>query len=222
MMGIQPFAELIRRDAAPESRTLSAAEKILEAAKRAARLTTQLLRYTQPAEPAMDTIDLGHWVNEFRDEAQNLLWDRALAVSAEPSLLVRADSMQLQQIIANLVLNARDATTPGDVVTLGVARAHDIPFVAKSLANGTGFVTLFVQDSGKRDRAVGHGSYFRADVHDQAERHRSGVGGRTTDRDPARGKDPRGHDAGRRIDVPHRASARGVMIAACPHPPRGV
>jgi PAS domain S-box-containing protein len=149
LMGIQPFAELIRRDAAPESRTSRAAEKILGAAKRAARLTTQLLRYTQPAEPAMDTIDLGHWVNEFRDEAQNLLWDRTLAVSTEPSLLVRADSMQLQQIIANLVLNARDATIPGDVVTLGVARAHDIPFVAKKLANGTGFVTLFVQDSGK-------------------------------------------------------------------------
>jgi PAS domain S-box-containing protein len=148
LAGTQPYAELIAKRAGTDKRIANAAQKILEGTKRAARLTTQILHYTNPAEPSLEICDLAAWLRMFEDEARHLVRDRTLIVEAGERFDIRADSFQLQQIAANLLVNARDATGVGGVICIGAAPATRYPFITSSLPEAEGFVTLYVEDNG--------------------------------------------------------------------------
>jgi signal transduction histidine kinase len=149
LMGTQPFAEVIRKRAAGDEQVRTAAERILEHTRRGARLTTQILRYTNPAEPLFETLDLGAWLRSFDDEWKNLVQDRSLHVDTGEPLLVRADPMQLHQIVTNLLVNARDATPAGGVIRIGAARAAGFPVITNTIPDAERFATLYVRDDGR-------------------------------------------------------------------------
>lgn len=148
LMGIQPFAEAIRKRAAADKQVRAAAERILEYTKRGARLTTQILRYTNPAEPRFETFDLGAWVRSFDDEWKNVVQDRSLRIDTGEPLVVRADPMQLHQIVTNLLVNARDATPAGRAIRIGAARATSYPVITRTVPDAERFATLYVRDNG--------------------------------------------------------------------------
>ncbi|HEY6139339.1 MAG TPA: hypothetical protein VI670_16375, partial [Thermoanaerobaculia bacterium] len=64
------------------------------------------------ALPSFETLDVGAWVRELADETKHLAEHRSVVIDAGQSPEVRADPRQLQQIVANLAVNARDATSP--------------------------------------------------------------------------------------------------------------
>lgn len=148
LMSMQPFAELIRRHTQTNEKLTTPVDRIFGAVKQGKRLTEQILRFTNPAEPVMERIDLGQWLRDFSDEAKNLLQNRPLAIEVPQSLIVRADAMQLQQIMNNLVANARDASSHQSPVTIGVAHASDFPFLMQRLPDARSFITLYVRDAG--------------------------------------------------------------------------
>ena len=148
LMATQPFAETILKRAGNDRQIAHAAEKIIEGSKRGARLTTQILRYSSPAAPRFETLDVGAWVRELGDETKHLARHRSVVIDAEESLMVRADPHQLQQIVANLVVNARDATSPGGEIRINVAPATASAFVADAVPEASRFVTLSVCDNG--------------------------------------------------------------------------
>jgi PAS domain S-box-containing protein len=148
LMGIQPFADVIRNRAAADEQVRAAAERILEHTRRGARLTTQILRYTNPAEPLFETLDLGAWVRSFDDEWKNLVQDRSLRVDTGEPLVVRADPTQLHQIITNLLVNARDATPAGGAIRIGAAHATSYPVITRTIPDAERFATLYVRDDG--------------------------------------------------------------------------
>ncbi|HKO59020.1 MAG TPA: PAS domain S-box protein [Thermoanaerobaculia bacterium] len=126
LMGISPFVELLRRpDQSPERR-LDCLDHIGKSVKRGKRITEEILRFTNPAEPVLDAVDVMSWSDAFALDARSILGVRhTLAVHVTSSgLKVLADAAQLHQIVMNLVLNARDAMPDGGVValTMGVER----------------------------------------------------------------------------------------------------
>jgi PAS domain S-box-containing protein len=148
LMGTQPFAEAIRKRAGNDKQVRTAAERILEQTLRGARLTSQILRYTSPAEPRFETIDLSAWIRSSEDEWKNLVQARSFHLDASESLLVRADPQQLHQIVTNLLVNARDATPPNGMIHIGAAAAAAYPVITKALPDAERFATLYVRDTG--------------------------------------------------------------------------
>ncbi|HEX2836274.1 MAG TPA: PAS domain S-box protein [Thermoanaerobaculia bacterium] len=148
LMSIQPYAEAIQHLGRGNEKLNRPVGKILAAMKSGQRLTTQILRFTNPADPVFECLDLQQWLRELSDEAQHLLQDRALQFEVERSFIVRADAMQLQQVLMNLIVNARDASSPGSPVTIGVECAADVPFVVPHVPDPQSSVALYVRDRG--------------------------------------------------------------------------
>jgi PAS domain S-box-containing protein len=149
LMCIQPSGELLRRKLPADEGAQTAVQRILDGVKRGRQITSQILRFTSPAEPRRESLDLGRWVANFVEEVKPMLGTRTLHVDVHDGIIVHVDSNQLHQIVLNLVSNARDATTSRDTVTIGVRSAATVECLAQGLPDASRFVTLFVSDNGK-------------------------------------------------------------------------
>jgi signal transduction histidine kinase len=117
LSAVDGLAALIERGAPPPS----AARDIRDVASRGARLMRQLLAFARP-EPSMPReIDLGHTVTELEPILTALAQGPVMIrVEAPAGAVVRADPGQIEQIVVNLALNARDAMPMGGVVEVAV------------------------------------------------------------------------------------------------------
>jgi two-component system, cell cycle sensor histidine kinase and response regulator CckA len=123
LMGIQPFTEVIRRRTDDE-KILRAATQIATSVTRGKRVTEEILRFTQPAEPSLQEITLGDWLRSLLPELKSLAGrnvEIAMQLPERP-VAIRTDPEQLQQVVTNLVLNARDAMSDGGRIVISV---HD-------------------------------------------------------------------------------------------------
>jgi signal transduction histidine kinase len=122
-------------DLAPEAR--EHLEEISVAANRASALTRQLLSFSRAREPNTSDVDLNAVVGEVEGLLRRLIRaDVEVDVVLEDGLpTVRTDRGQLEQVLINLAVNARDAMPDGGRLTIGTGR-HD------------GDVLLRVRDTG--------------------------------------------------------------------------
>jgi signal transduction histidine kinase/ActR/RegA family two-component response regulator len=91
-----------------------------DAASRAAQLVRQLLTFSRRQPAAPETIDLNQVVSAMERLLSRLLGERVslrLTLCAQP-LIVHIDPVQVEQVIMNLVTNARDAMPQGGVVRI--------------------------------------------------------------------------------------------------------
>ena len=124
LMGISPFVEVMRR-----GRNIEAAlDHVARAVKRGKRITEDILRFTQPAEPVRAAIDTSSWLDHVMLEARSVLPHQiSLDWSVDPAdLLIHGDANQLHQIFTNLILNARDAMPRGGLLSISVRRASGV------------------------------------------------------------------------------------------------
>jgi two-component system cell cycle sensor histidine kinase/response regulator CckA len=134
------------------------AAEIELAAKRAAALTRQLLTFgrRQRAEPQV--IDLGELVGQLEKMLRRLIAEHVeLVTVVEPGLhRIRADPGQLEQVIVNLAVNARDAMPAGGRLTLEARNVRVEGEDAQHLGLAEGeHVVLLVRDTGSgMDEAV--------------------------------------------------------------------
>ncbi len=145
------FAEasrLVRRD---DPRTTSSATSILQAAERGAALTRQLLAFGSRQVREPEALDLSAVVEEVRRLLDKFVGDDVrfevtLSAGLPP---VRADRIELEQILLNLVTNARDAMPTGGTLRLrtGVADAGLRARAAPALT-ASALVFLEVADTG--------------------------------------------------------------------------
>lgn len=127
LMGIQPFAEAMRRRAAAPDDVRRAADQIVNSVARGKRVTQEILRFTQHSEPALQTLRLDEWVQQVLPELRGLA-GKAVEVfidAAEEPVTVRCDPAQMHQILTNLVINARDAMPAGGRITISIERARN-------------------------------------------------------------------------------------------------
>ncbi|MGZ4809085.1 MAG: response regulator [Thermoanaerobaculia bacterium] len=124
LMGIQPFAEIIRNRAA-EERMQQAGTQILASVARGRRITQDILRTTQLAEPEIVPVDLRAWVAQLEPEIAAVV-GQAVTVRVnrpEEPLFAMLDPAQMQQVLTNLAANARDAMPRGGELTLTIEPA---------------------------------------------------------------------------------------------------
>lgn len=112
LMGIQPFAEIIRRVASGDPKLEQAATHILNSVARGRSITQDIMRVTRPAEPALQSVDLSGWITQLAEEIRGML-PPAIRIEVEVpkpgTLFARIDPVQMQQVLTNLATNARDA-----------------------------------------------------------------------------------------------------------------
>jgi two-component system, cell cycle sensor histidine kinase and response regulator CckA len=119
--------------------------EISEAARRASGLTAQLLAFGRRAPNITELVDLNRLVGGIRMMLRRLVdEDIALVIEESPGLAaVRADRGQLEQVLVNLVINARDAITQGGEIRIRASSAG----AADGLPDGS-YVVLEVADNG--------------------------------------------------------------------------
>ncbi len=125
--------------------------EINAAAQRAAGLTSQLLTFSRQEITQPSDIDLNAAVRTCTNMLQRILGeDVALETKLVPTTgLVRIDPVQLEQVIMNLVINARDAMPEGGTLTIETAAA-ELPSDGPGHNSPTGraAVQLAVRDTG--------------------------------------------------------------------------
>src|SRR5207245_3082648 len=114
LMGIQPFAEVIRGNAA-EEKVRKAADQIINSVTRGKRVTQSVLRFTQPADPKFQPIILTEWLQQLLPELRGLVGN-SIAIDIDTSgrsIIVGGGTGQLQQGVANQVISGTHEGTGG-------------------------------------------------------------------------------------------------------------
>lgn len=126
--------------------------EIRKATDRAAALTRQLLAFSRRQLIHPQLTDLNGIVDEMKSMLQRLIGeDIDLKTSYEAELdSIRIDRGQLEQVIANLSVNARDSMPNGGVLEIRTEAAskNEYGSIAADGDTGSGFVVLVVKDSG--------------------------------------------------------------------------
>ena len=152
LTAIVGYADLLAAEFGPESQQLEDLEEIRKAARRAAALTRQLLSFSrkQVLEPRI--VDVNDVVMNLDKMLRSLISENIeLKMQlAEDLDAARVDPNQLEQVIMNLAINARDAMPDGGRLTIETANAElDADYAAKHVSVIPGaYVMLAVTDTG--------------------------------------------------------------------------
>jgi PAS domain S-box-containing protein len=152
LTAIQGHVQFLLDDLPETHPSLVDALEIKKSADRATSLTRQLLTFSRRQELQPKIVNL----NEIIHEMSNLLRrvineDIQLNTNLEAELApVRADPGQIEQVIMNLVVNARDAMPRGGSISLRTANVElDDQYAERKLEVGPGpYVMLSVSDNG--------------------------------------------------------------------------
>jgi two-component system cell cycle sensor histidine kinase/response regulator CckA len=127
-------------------------EQMLKASERAATLTQTLLSFSRKQTVNPTLLDLNELVRRFEHFLLRLIREDITLIvrSADEALSVMADSSQIEQVIMNLVTNARDAMPDGGRLTIEAQRVElDEGFVsAHGPAMAGKYALLSVSDNG--------------------------------------------------------------------------
>jgi PAS domain S-box-containing protein len=145
-------AEIARMDLSEDHPARAMVEDIVQSGEKATALTRQLLVFSRRQETSLQSVELNERLSELDRLLRRIIGEDVelvLSLDDEPGA-TRADPAQLEQVIVNLVVNARDAMPEGgrlEISTenriLGEPREEDLP----NLEPGA-YVILRVRDTG--------------------------------------------------------------------------
>src|SRR6266568_6920285 len=180
LTAITGHAELLLEDLGLNDPRRADVDEIRRSAERAAGLTRQLLAFSRQQVLQPKVVDLNALVLDMDKLLRRLIGeDVELATVLDPVLgRVKADPGQLEQVIVNLAVNARDAMPDGGKLTLsdtGIGRdeesqAHAFEpfFTTKPRGQGTGLGLAMVYGTVKQSGGFiwvysepGHGATFK-------------------------------------------------------------
>ncbi len=125
LTAITGYSELIVSELDPASSLARDAEEIKRAAEQAAAMTQQLLAFSrrQVLQPAL--LNPNEVIGRMEKMLQRLIGENVELVTAlAPEIaMIRSDRSQIEQVIMNLVVNARDSMPNGGNITIETANA---------------------------------------------------------------------------------------------------
>jgi two-component system cell cycle sensor histidine kinase/response regulator CckA len=153
LLVISAYAELMLDSLAPEDPLRHNVDEIITASRRAADLTRQLLAFGRKQLQLLQVLDLNTVIGEITRMLPRLIGeDIELVFTPGPDLgKVKADPVQIEQVVMNLAANARDAMPEGGTLTIETATVHvDESYIQRhSIVPEGDYVLLAVTDSGQ-------------------------------------------------------------------------
>ena len=126
--------------------------EIHQAGLRAARLTSQLLSFSHQKMLSVETLDLNEGILNVERMLERIIGEtiRLKFIPGERLWPVNVDRGSLEQVLMNLVINARDAMPGGGVITIETANQHlDVVYKISHPVTAIGdHVLLAVSDTG--------------------------------------------------------------------------
>jgi PAS domain S-box-containing protein len=152
LTAITGHSEMCLRRLTPDNSLYHHIDQIKKSGDRAAGLTRQLLAFSRKQILQPEVLDLNHIVIELSKMLQRLIGediDLRIQLAAELGK-VKADPNQLEQVLMNLVVNARDAMPKGGKLTIETSNVHlGEEFADSHMSVPPGdYVMLAVSDSG--------------------------------------------------------------------------
>lgn len=149
---INGYSDLLLQSNTTDNASLPQIEEIKKAGERASVLTRQLLAFSRRQVLQPKVLDLNSSVNNMGKMLQRLIGENIeLMLSLKPALgQVKADPGQIEQVLMNLVVNARDAMPHGGTLLIETANVE----LATGFAGEHGpmrpgpYVMLTVTDNG--------------------------------------------------------------------------
>ena len=153
------YSELIARRLDEDDPILADVKQILAVAEQSASLTQQLLAFSRKEQISPTVFDLNEAVESSRVLLGPLLGAHIqLHVRLDRSLRrVRADRRQMEQVVANLALNARDAMPDGGSLTIETTDVTVTEALARTYPDARcgSYARLSVRDTGTgMERAI--------------------------------------------------------------------
>jgi PAS domain S-box-containing protein len=126
LTAIRGNAELLSHRVKNDAAMMQEVDEILHAADRAASLTRQLLAFSRKQILQPVPIDVNEIVGAVARMARRLIGTEVrLKLELAPAVAsVLADPAQIEQVLLNLIVNARDAMPDGGMITVQTANVH--------------------------------------------------------------------------------------------------
>jgi two-component system, cell cycle sensor histidine kinase and response regulator CckA len=152
LMVISSYAELMMDALEPDSPLRHNGDEILKASRRAAGLTRQLLTFSRKQVQTLRVLDLNSVLQDICKTLPRLIGeDIQLSLQlAEGLWPIKADAVQVEQILMNLATNARDAMPHGGQLSIATRNVEldDAYCRLHPEARGGEYILLAVSDSG--------------------------------------------------------------------------
>jgi PAS domain S-box-containing protein len=175
---IRGFSDLLLRDLSEDHVRRKDVEQIRKAAERGVQLTRQLLTFGR--QPALEAtaLDLNGVVTSMEGLFRRLVGaDIQLVTRLRPGLgEVKMDPGQLEQVLVNLVLNARDAMPAGGTLTIETGERQITGSTRGRSVKPGRYLVLAVSDTGRGMDGETLSHAFEPFFSSQAPGSRSGLG----------------------------------------------
>jgi len=151
LMVIRGYAEIVMEEDSATPPVRKNVETIVRTTESAASLTRQLLSFSRKHVFSPQVLDLNSLVNHMSEMLLGVLRDEMeFVVKLDPeACCVSADPGQIEQVIMNLVVNARDAMPQGGELTLETKHILEGPRASRPSGLPRGdYVMLAVTDTG--------------------------------------------------------------------------
>ncbi len=149
---IKGYSELSKMELTEDHPLRQNIEEIQSATERAANLTRQLLAFSRRQIMEMKVLDLNTLLRDLDKMLRRVIGEdiELVTVLSEDLGRVKADAGQIEQVIMNLVVNARDAMPSGGKLTIETANVElDESYARSHLDVKPGpYVMLSVSDTG--------------------------------------------------------------------------
>jgi two-component system, cell cycle sensor histidine kinase and response regulator CckA len=152
LMVISGYTEVLLDQLAPSHPLRTKAEAIRQASDRASALTRQLLAFSRKQHLELKVVNVNAIVTDMERLLRPLIGeDIELTTALAPSVgCIRADAGQLEQVIMNLVVNAKDAMPNGGKLRIRTAGVtlDDSPSPENACLKHGPYVMISVSDTG--------------------------------------------------------------------------
>ncbi len=146
------YGEMINEDSAGSKSSKAYAEIIVRAGNRARDIVSQLLAFSRQQAMDMEPVDMNQLIAGFEDRIKQIIPGN-VSVNynfSEDLPMVLGDPIHLEQVVTNLLENARDAMPDGGSLNIETSTTElndDFATIGESLESGL-YATLVISDTG--------------------------------------------------------------------------